>query len=81
MAECLKNTGSQVFLEAHADPRGTEEYNIMLTDKRGQGVKKFLEDLGVPGELMQVISKGSLESTGQSESEWSQDRRVEFVFP
>ena len=53
----------------------------MLTDKRGQGVKRFLEDLGVPGENMQVISKGSLESSGGDESTWSKDRRVEFVFP
>lgn len=81
VAECLKNNGSLVYLEAHADPRGTEEYNIMLTDKRGQGVKRFLEDLGVPGENMQVISKGSLESSGGDESTWSKDRRVEFVFP
>ncbi len=81
VAECLKNNGSLVYLEAHADPRGTEEYNIMLTDKRGQGVKKFLEDLGVGNELMQVISKGSLEASGSDEGSWSQDRRVEFVFP
>ena len=81
VAECLKNTGTLVYLEAHADPRGTEEYNIMLTDKRGQGVKKFLEDLGVGAELMQVISKGSLEVTGTDEGSWSKDRRVEFVFP
>ncbi|MCA9711360.1 MAG: OmpA family protein [Myxococcales bacterium] len=80
VAECLKNAGSAVILEAHADPRGTEEYNIMLTDKRGQGVKRFLEDLGVPGESMQVISKGSLEASGTDESGWSQDRRVEFIF-
>ncbi len=81
LAECLKQQGGQVYLEAHADPRGTEEYNIMLTDKRGQGVKKFLEDLGVTGENMQVISKGSLEATGTDNSSWQQDRRVEFVYP
>jgi peptidoglycan-associated lipoprotein len=81
VAECLKNQASMVYLEAHADPRGTEEYNIMLTDKRGQSVKKFLEDLGVTGENMTVISKGSLESTGTDESSWQKDRRVEFVFP
>jgi peptidoglycan-associated lipoprotein len=36
-----------VILEAHADSRGTEEYNIMLTDKRGNNVKEFLQQLGV----------------------------------
>src|SRR5690606_23192929 len=69
-----------VYLEAHAEPRGTEEYNILLTDRRGQGVKSFLVNLGVPAENMQVISKGSLESTGSDEAGYAQDRRVEFIW-
>ncbi len=80
VAECLKNHSGTVYLEAHADARGTEEYNIMLTDKRGQTVKKFLEDLGVGGEILQVISKGSLEATGSDEASMQKDRRVEFLF-
>jgi hypothetical protein len=81
VAECIKNQGKLVYLEAHADPRGTEEYNIMLTDKRGQTVKKFLEDLGVEQSNMQVISKGDLEASGTDEGSWSKDRRVEVVWP
>jgi peptidoglycan-associated lipoprotein len=80
VAECLKGHGGMVYLEAHADVRGTEEYNIMLTDRRGQSVKTFLENLGVSGERMQVISKGSLEASGQDESTMQKDRRVEFLF-
>lgn len=80
-AACLAEQGRLVYLEAHADPRGTEEYNILLTDKRGQSVAKFLEQLGVNPENMQVISKGSLEATGQDPASWGQDRRVEFIWP
>jgi peptidoglycan-associated lipoprotein len=79
-AQCIAEQNRLVFLEAHADPRGTEEYNILLTDKRGQGVKKFLQDLGVSGEMMQVISKGSLEARGSSEQSFADDRRVEFIW-
>ncbi len=79
-AECIKNQGRLVYLEAHADARGTEEYNILLTDKRGQSVKTFLQDLGVPPENMQVISKGSLEAAGSDEAGYAQDRRVEFIW-
>lgn len=79
-ASCIKDQGRLVYLEAHADPRGTEEYNILLTDKRGQGVKQFLVNLGVPPENMQVISKGSLEATGSDEAGYAQDRRVEFIW-
>jgi peptidoglycan-associated lipoprotein len=79
-AQCMADQGRAVILEAHADPRGTEEYNILLTDKRGQSVKTFLEQLGVQGGEMTVISKGALESTGTDESSWQQDRRVEFIW-
>jgi len=79
-AQCMADQGRDVILEAHADPRGTEEYNILLTDKRGQAVKNYLIELGVPGERMTVISKGSLEALGTEESSWSQDRRVEFLW-
>ena len=79
-AQCIGDQGRLVYLESHADPRGTEEYNILLTDRRGQGVKKFLIDLGVPPENMQVISKGSLEARGTDEQSYADDRRVEFVW-
>jgi peptidoglycan-associated lipoprotein len=81
VAECLKNHGGLVYLEAHADPRGTEEYNIMLTERRGQSVKGFLEQSGAPSELLQVIAKGNLEASGSTESERAKDRRVQFVWP
>lgn len=81
LSECIKqNAGQQVILEAHADSRGTEEYNIMLTDRRGQAVKDFMGTLGVDGNQLQVISKGSLEATGTDESSMSKDRRVDFLF-
>ena len=79
-AECIATQGRLVYLEAHADPRGTEEYNILLTDRRGQGVKSFLVNLGVPAENMQVISKGSLEARGTDEQSYADDRRVEFIW-
>lgn len=81
IATCLVEQGTLVYLEAHADARGTEEYNIMLTDRRGQSVKSYLETKGVTGENLQVISKGNLEAMGTDESSWSKDRRVEFIFP
>jgi peptidoglycan-associated lipoprotein len=81
IAECLKTQNTLVYLEAHADSRGTEEYNIMLTDRRGQSVKSYLETKGVTGENLQVVSKGDLEATGTDEGGMAKDRRVEFIFP
>ena len=80
LATCIAEQKKPVTLEAHADNVGTEEYNILLTDRRGGSVKKQLVELGAPEELLTVVSKGDLESTGASEAERSKERRVEFIF-
>lgn len=79
-AECIQTQNTLVYLEAHADDRGTEEYNILLTEKRGNQVKGLLTDLGVTESNLQVIAKGDLEATGTTESERAKDRRVQFIW-
>lgn len=81
LATCMVEQGKQVYLEAHADNRGTEEYNILLTERRGRSVLQFLVDKGVEQGNLQVIAKGSLEASGQDEAGRSQDRRVQFTWP
>lgn len=80
LAECINQQQARVFLEAHADNRGTEEYNILLTERRGSSVKNFLVDKGVPSDNLQVVPKGSLEAAGTDESSRSKDRRVQIIF-
>jgi peptidoglycan-associated lipoprotein len=80
-ASCIAEQSRLLYLEAHADNIGTEEYNILLTERRGQSVKNILVTLGVAAENLQVIAKGSLEAAGQDESSRSQDRRVQFIWP
>ena len=82
LAECINANGGggSIILEAHADPRGTEEYNIMLTDRRGGAVRDFLTNLGVDPGRMQVIAKGDLEATGTDEGSMAKDRRVQFIW-
>ncbi len=78
-AECLKKSGSRaVTLIGRTDPRGTEEYNLALSDKRAQMVKRRLSELGVDGGKLRVVAKGELEATGTDESGWAKDRRVDF---
>jgi peptidoglycan-associated lipoprotein len=85
VAACIADVsgaqGKLVYLEAHADNRGTEEYNILLTERRGTSVKNFLAEQGVGAEAMQVISKGSLEAVGSDEATRSKERRVQFIWP
>ena len=79
-ASCLTSQERSLTLEAHADSRGTEEYNILLTDKRGVSVKTFLVNLGVAEDRIEVIGKGSLEATGSDEAAQAKERRVDFFW-
>jgi len=77
-AECLKKVSSRnVTLTGHSDPRGTEEYNLALSDKRAQSVKERMGRVGVDGGRLKMVAKGELEATGTDESGWARDRRVD----
>jgi peptidoglycan-associated lipoprotein len=77
-AECMRQKGIQsVHLTGHTDPRGTEEYNLALGDRRARSVRKYLQGLGVSGDVS-VSSMGEEMASGTDERGWSQDRRVEF---
>lgn len=76
-AECLKKApGHSVTLIGHTDPRGTEEYNLALSDKRAQSVRDRMQRIGANSPL-KLVPKGELESTGTDENGWAKDRRVD----
>ena len=78
---CLKKvSGRKVRLEGHCDPRGTEEYNLALGDRRARSVYRYLLRLGAPRSVMRTVSKGKLEATGYDESGWRKDRKVVFIW-
>ena len=49
---------AKLIIEAHADPRGSEEYNQKLTERRAQRVKSFLVEHGVPEGNVQPVGLG-----------------------
>ena len=80
-AECLEKVPDRpVVLEGHCDPRGTEEYNLALSNQRAQAAKKYLVNLGVKADRLRVVPKGELEATGTDEASWAKDRKVVFVW-
>lgn len=80
-ADCITQQNRPVILEAHADELGTEEYNILLTERRGSMVRTFLAGKGVPIERMQVLAKGSLEAKATDDASRAKERRVSFLWP
>ena len=79
-ADCLKQVGRVAQLVGHADPRGTQEYNLALSERRAQSVRDHLGRLGVDGGKMTVLPRGSLDAKGTDEPSWAQDRRVDFTW-
>jgi peptidoglycan-associated lipoprotein len=79
VADCVQSApGRGVFLNGHTDPRGTEEYNIGLSERRAQTVADYLARLGIDPARFRVVPRGETQASGTSESSWSRDRRVEI---
>lgn len=81
-AEFIKsNTDYEIKIEGNCDPRGTNEYNMALGERRALSAKKYLTNLGVDEARLSTISYGEerLLLEGQDELSWAQDRRDDFV--
>ena len=79
VATCLTTgplKGKQLQLVGRADPRGTEEYNLGLGDRRAHTVSEYLERLGV--HQINAKTRGALDATGTDDSTWAHDRRVDL---
>jgi peptidoglycan-associated lipoprotein len=63
----------------HADPRGTEEYNFALGQKRAGSVANYLDRKGLGDERIATSSRGELDATGTDEASWAADRSVDIL--
>ena len=76
----VNNPNVNVDLLGFADERGTEEYNIKLSQKRADAVAKMLSDAGVDPSRLNATGKGEDISIDKSTPEAYQlARRVSFV--
>jgi peptidoglycan-associated lipoprotein len=82
LARCFTDgplKGRQMRLVGHADPRGEEEYNMVLGGKRADNVKGFLVQKGLPDGQCETSSRGEMDATGTDDASWAQDRRVDVM--
>ena len=81
LATYLKdNPKLRIRLDGHADPRGTDEYNNVLSEERALSVATALQTRGINNERIDVRAYGSSKSqaiTGDYEA-YSKDRRVDI---
>ncbi len=69
-------------IEGHCDERGTVAYNLVLGERRAEAVKQYLQDLGVPGWKINIVSYGKEKPFCQDHNEdcWQENRRAHFVY-
>lgn len=76
-----KNSAVKIRIEGNCDPRGTQEYNLALGERRAQSAKAYLVNLGVNAKNLTTVSFGEekLLLFGHDEVSWAQNRRDDFV--
>ena len=76
--ECYRNQNPNVriLLTGACDPRGTEEYNIALGERRAQSVRGYMSSLGMDSSQISVTSVGEEMASGTDEAGWARDRNV-----
>jgi len=81
-ADYLKqNPNIRIRIEGNTDPRGTNEYNMALGERRALAAKKDLRKRGIPEANMTTVSYGEerILVHGSDEASWAQNRRDDFV--
>ena len=70
-----------LIVEGHCDERGSNEYNLSLSERRALAVRAALVGMGLDGN--RITTRGCGEevpaAAGHDESSWSLNRRAEFV--
>lgn len=66
------------YIDGHTDSKGNDSYNMALSRRRAMAVKKFLENLGVNGEQLEVRAFGETRPIASNNTEGGRqlNRRV-----
>jgi peptidoglycan-associated lipoprotein len=75
-ARCLTQRNNTARVTGMTDPRGTEEYNLALGERRARTVTQYLSNMGV--DQTRPHSVGEEMAAGNDESGWANDRRAEI---
>ena len=81
-AQYLKDhANNNVVIEGNCDEQGTNEYNLALGERRAINAKRYLVELGVDEFRIRTTSYGEERPlfTGQSEDDYAQNRRDDFI--
>ncbi len=69
-----------VRVEGHCDERGSNQYNMVLSEKRGNSIKDYLVSYGISDDRVTVKAYGEERPAvnAETEEEYALNRRAEF---
>lgn len=72
---------TEVLIDGHTDSKGTDEYNLKLSDRRARSVSNYLNKIGVSRTRLGTRGFGESKPIGSNETEEGrkQNRRVEVA--
>ncbi len=72
---------SEVLIVGHTDARGTDSYNMNLSDRRAASARAYLSSQGVDPSRIRTVGRGEAEPVASNESDAGreQNRRVEVA--
>ena len=77
LAELIKPYARiKIRIEGHADRRGSKKYNLKLSQRRIETVRKQFLDAGIPAKRLQTYARGENEAKANEQEEFIFDRRV-----
>ena len=76
-----ENPWAKIGIDGHADPRGTDQYNQVLSERRVNAIRDELARAGVAGDRIRTGAFGEqqLLCSEATEACWQRDRRVEVL--
>lgn len=74
----IDNPGLSVQLDGYADPRGTDEYNNVLSQYRARAVLETLVGAGVESNRVQLSAHGASGTSGSDQDSYALARRVDI---
>ena len=76
-----KNPAVRLRIEGNADDYGSDEYNMVLSQRRAAVVNRYFTERGIDGSRVQIVSYGEEKPicTDRDEGCRSKNRRDEFV--